>query len=256
MVALSFLSSPLYAQFTPIREIDMGGGDFSLGGDIFNDFNEEIDDVRVLEDERFYRHGRFFSAHFALGLTTFDGNRGRAYENDPPAYGFGLTYFQDFQNAFGMGFEFSRHHMFFPDPTRRFQAGPPLFIVVSQLRVYFSYRYYIDTSDLGTAITWSNPYFIGRLEYWYTTNKYQDLQNVPNDSGGGIGIGLGFGLEFPIVLKESYISVEFKAHIVNFTDKYTRDFAKPEDDSIESRVNFPDLAGNAYSTMVAYVISW
>ena len=32
------------------------------------------------------------------------------------------------------------------------------------LRVYFSYRYYIDTSELGTAITYSNPYFTGRIK--------------------------------------------------------------------------------------------
>ena len=30
------------------------------GGDIFTDFNEDLESSQVLEDERFYRYGRFF----------------------------------------------------------------------------------------------------------------------------------------------------------------------------------------------------
>lgn len=34
--------------------------DLNIGGDIFNDFNESLDEAQVVEDERFYRYGRFF----------------------------------------------------------------------------------------------------------------------------------------------------------------------------------------------------
>lgn len=46
------------------------------------------------------------------------------------------------------------------------------------LRAYFPYRYYIDTADLGVAITYSNPYLITRFEYWYMTNKFIDQPTI------------------------------------------------------------------------------
>lgn len=237
--------------------------DLNVGGDIFTDFNEDIDSTKMAEDERFYRYGRFFSFNLSLGLTTFDGNRGLAYENQHPSYGLSFTFFKDFQNAYGLGFEFSKHTMFLKDAVRGFpnktspqcaptNGCPPGLVDVSQLRVFFSYRYYIDTSNLGTAITYSNPYFIGRLEYWYTTNEYKDQKQLPKDSGGGLGAGLGFGLEFPIELKESYIGLEFLFHSVAFFDKNSQNYAPLNDGGY----GFEDLGGNAYSTMLSYVFNW
>ncbi|MGB0453068.1 MAG: hypothetical protein ACPGJV_05075 [Bacteriovoracaceae bacterium] len=250
-IALSmqtFTSQKAYAQnsFDEYYEDD----DLNIGGDIFNDFNEDLESSQILEDERFYRYGRFFSFQIGVGVTTFSGNRGAAYDNDPPSYQLGYNYFLDFNSSFGIGVAFSRHSMFFESRTDGSGAEPYGFVDVNQLRVYFSYRFYIDTSNLGTAITWSNPYFIGRLEYWYTTNKYIDRPDLADDTGGGLGSGLGFGLEFPLKLKERYINLEFLFHSVNFFDKFTDDFGPDEG------VGYNDLSGNAYSTMVSYVFSW
>ena len=154
--------------------------EINVGGDIFSDFNEDIEASRVMEAERFFRYGRFFSLQFSLGLTNFDGNRGIAYENTPPGYGLGVNYFSDFRNAYGLGFEFSRHHFFIDHPVNAHRE--PLGIVEAKmLRFYFNYRYYVDTTNLGTAITWSNPYFSGRLEYWYLTNKFRDQEGILAD---------------------------------------------------------------------------
>jgi len=227
---------------------------FQVGGDIFSDFNEDLEAAQILEDERFYRYGRFFSFIASLGTTTFDGNRGRAYEDELPSYGLSLLYFSDFQNAMGLGLEFSKHNMFFPDPTKGVKDGEETgfgFIEVSMLRVFFSYRYYIDTANLGTALTYSNPYFIGRMEYWYTTSKFIDQDVLADDSGGGLGFGLGFGLEFPVKIKESYLGLEFLYHTVNFHDKFTNNF-----ESEDGGVGFDDLTGDGYSTKVSYVFSW
>ncbi len=230
--------------------------DLNVGGDIFTDFNEDIENTKLVEDERFYRYGRFFSFNLSLGLTSFDGNRGLAYENLPPTYGLSFTFFKDFQSAFGLGFETSRHSMFLKDAVIKFPETtlPPGFVEINMLRVYFSYRYYVETANLGTAITYSNPYFIGRLEYWYTKNEFKDQKEVPNDSGGGLGAGLGFGLEFPIEIKESYIGLEFLFHSVAFFDKNTSDYAPNPPDS--KGYGFDNLGGNAYSTMVSYVFNW
>lgn len=227
--------------------------DLNIGGDIFTDFSEDVESAKVAEDERFYRYGRFFSFNTAIGLTSFDGNRGIAYENQPPSYGLSFSFFKDFQTAFVLGVEFSKHSMFLKDPVLAFRnSTAPGLIEVSMLRVFFGYRYYIETANLGTAITYSNPYLVGRLEYWYQTNKYVDQTELGKDVGGGLGFGLGFGLEFPIELKESYIGLEFLLHSVNFPDKNTQKYAPVT----AGNYGFENLSGNAYSTMVSYVFNW
>jgi hypothetical protein len=220
--------------------------DLNIGSDIFSDFNEDLEATRVLEDERFFRYGRFFSYQLGFGMTTFDGNRGQAYDNDHPSFGMGLNYFLDFRTSMGLGFEYSKHFIFIDEPLEDFNNNKLGLVEVNMLRVYFSYRYYIETYNLGTAITYSNPYFSTRLEYWYVTNKFEDQNALPDDSGGGLGVGLGGGFEFPIKLKESYIGVEFLWHSVNFHDKFTQSF----------RPVFQDLNGNGYTVMVSYVINW
>ena len=255
---LCFMASPMvvFAQEASNDIFSADDDDLNVGGDIFTDFNEDIENTKLVEDERFYRYGRFFSFNLSLGLTSYDGNRGLAYENLPPTYGLSFTFFKDFQSAYGLGFELSRHSMFLKDAVRKFPETllPPGYVEVSMLRVYFSYRYYIETANLGTAITYSNPYFIGRLEYWYTQNDYKDQKEVPKDSGGGLGAGVGFGLEFPIEIKESYIGLEFLFHSVAFFDKNTSDYAPPPDKP--KGYGFQNLGGNAYSTMVSYVFNW
>ncbi|MCP4912069.1 MAG: hypothetical protein GY909_03030 [Oligoflexia bacterium] len=251
-IFLIILFTPLIA-FAQVGDVNINEDDLNIGGDIFNDFNEDLDSTQMMEDERFFRYGRFFSLQLSLGLTSFDGNRGKAYDDDPPSYGIGINYFMDFQTTFGMGMEFSKHHFFVDETVNGFRDQAPGLVDVNIIRVYFSTRYYIDTSDLGTAITYANPYLTLRLEYWYLTNKFRDQEGrVPNDSGGGLGLGLGGGLEFPVKIKESYIGLELLYHSVAFHDKYTQKYRAITDNGF----GFEDLTGNVYTTMVSYVINW
>ncbi len=226
------------------------------GGDIFSDFNQDVEESQILEDERFYRYGRFFSFNMGLGMTGFTGNRGAAYSSSDPSYHLSVTYFYNFQSAIQLGIEYSKHNMFIDTPTFGYSAAPGA-IEVNMLRPFLGYRYYIDTTNLGTAITYSNPYFIGRLEYWYQTNKFLDQSgdDFEDESGGGIGSGLGFGLEFPMEIRKSYVNVEFLYHQVNFFDKFTQDYAINPNNS-SSTTGYSDLSGNAYSVKVNYVNSW
>jgi hypothetical protein len=180
-----------------------------------------------------------------------------AYENEHPSFGFAVNVFQDFQSSFGLGFAYSKHHMHLTDPLEGFKdlidgdkTGPG-FITVNMLRVFFSYRYYIDTSNLGTAITYSNPYFIGRLEYWYQTNKYVDQPVLPDDTGGALGFAFGGGLEFPLKLTESYLGIEMLVHSAAFFDKYSQMFK-----GVNPGTGYDDLTGYAFTTMMSYVINW
>ena len=252
-ILLTSLSS--FAQEGSSDPFSAQADDLQIGGDIFSDFNEDLESAQVMEDERYYRYGRFYSATVGLGTTTFDGNRGSAYENRPPTWAIGLNYFNDFRSSFGLGVEFSKHQMFIGVPTKDFPE-PIGLIDVSLLRTYFSYRYYIDTTDLGTALTYSNPYFIGRFEYWYQTNKFIDQSAKEDEQNGAVGIGVGGGLEFPIKLRESYLGVEFLWHQVNLDDKYTDAYGDDPDSALVEGGAYEDLSGNVWTFIVNYVFNW
>ena len=251
IVALLLSRSFLFAQGFSVLEID---DDLSVDNDIFTDFNDDLRTSQIHEDERLWHYGRYFSFHLGTSLTSFDGNRGLLYKNDPPGYGLGFYYFSDFQSSFGLGFQYTKHHFFINQPVFAYAVDPLGFVDVSILRVYFSHRYYIDTTNLSTALTYSNPYFVGRMEYWYLTNKFVDQSRLLEDSGGGLGFSVGFGLEFPLKLKETYINLEFLVHSVNFHDKHTQDYAPIADNP--NGYGFADLTGRAYSTSVNYVFNW
>ncbi|MFL5783297.1 MAG: hypothetical protein ACJ76H_01725 [Bacteriovoracaceae bacterium] len=225
------------------------------GSDIFSDFNEDLEASQVLEDERFYRYGRFFSVNLGGGFTTFTGNRGNAYDDNHPTFHLSTNYFMDFQQAIMLGVEYSKHTMVLDTKTNAYQTKNVGAVQTDFTRVFVGYKYYIDTTDLGTAITYSNPYFIGRFEYWYQTNKFVDRPEFQKQKGGGIGTGIGFGLEFPIELKKSYIGVEFLFHVVNFFDKYTQDYRKVNN-LAGSTYGYDDLTGNVISIMITYNFTW
>jgi hypothetical protein len=250
---------PLSAWAQDLNPDEMIDEDMTTDGDIFNDFNEDLEASQVLEDERFYRYGRFFQANVGLGMTWFDGNRGAAYDDNHPSFHLSVTFFMSFQAALVLGIEYSKHTMFLDSTTRVYQAEAVGAVETAFTRPFLGFRYYIDTTDLGTALTYSNPHFIGRVEYWYQTNKFLDRETIPNQKGGGIGTGLGFGLEFPIELKKSYVSVEGLFHVVNFFDKFTQDYRQipdAQDPQNLSTAGYDDLTGNAYSLMVTYNFTW
>lgn len=247
---LFFLLHPIlsWAQFDSDSD-DME--QFNIGGDIFSDFNEDLETTRIMEDERFYKYSRFFSFELSAGITTFDGNRGAAYENQPPTFGLGLHYFQNFNTSFGIGFTTSKHHFFIDQPVAGFPE-PLGFVNVNMLEFWFGLRHYLDTTNLGTAITYSNPYLVGRMEYWYTSNKYLDQPNETPDNGGGFGFAGGFGMEFPIVLKEYYLGTEFLYHFVSYADKFTQRYRPLQ----EGGYGYEDLTGNTFTMMISFTQSW
>lgn len=255
LILLCFLPFSLsYAQVNPSDIVNEMDEDLNIGGDIFSDFNEDIESAQVLEDERFYRYSRFYSVNLGLGLTTFTGNRGAAYDNEPPTYNLSVVYFSSFTEAFVIGIAYSKHQMVLDYVPRGFQGTMPGLVDINMLRTYFGYRHYVDTSDLGTAITYSNPYFTGQFEYWNASYQFTEQKGLIDDQKvGGAGFGLGMGLEFPIELKSTYLNVEALFHSVAFKDKYTTDYA-PADSSKAN--GYDDLTGYVITFVVNYVLSW
>lgn len=249
-----FLLLPnLYLYGQDYLQQGLNDDDLNIGGDIFNDYSEDIEASNILEDERFYRFGRFYHFDIGLGITTFDGNRGKAYNDQHPTFSLGLHYFIDFNSSLGIGLSYSKHFFYLDQPVNAFDPAAGL-VDVSALRTFFAYRYYIDTANLGTAITYSNPYMAIRLEYWYITNKFVEQPDIENDSGGALGFGVGGGFEFPIQLKKSYLNVEFLIHMVNFQDKYTQKYRPPKNNP--DGFGYEDLTGNGYTAIASYVFNW
>ena len=234
---------------------DISDDDLQVEGDIFNDFNEDLEASQVLEDERFYRYGRFFQACLGLGLTTFTGNRGKAYTDNHPTFHLSTTFFMGFHSALTLGVEYSKHTMFIDTRVQGYPNENIGAVETTMLRPFLGFRSYIDTTDLGTALTYSNPYLIARIEYWYQTNKFPEDRRLPAQKGGGIGTGVGGGLEFPIELKKSYVSVEALYHAVNFFDRFTQDYRQIKGNP-NSKYGYNDLTGGAASLMVTYNFTW
>lgn len=237
---------------------DIGDSDLSVGGDIFSDFNEDLEASQVFEDERFYRYGRFFSFNLGLGITDFTGNRGAAYTyDDHPSFHLSFNYFVNFQFSITLGVEYSKHTMIFDTFSKGYQDIQPGAIEIAMFRPFLGFRYYVDTTNLGTAITYSNPYFAFRGEYWRQSNKFVERKTLPTQRGGGIGAGIGFGLEFPVILKERYINIEFLWHSVNFFDRNDTDFKKVKSlPNKPSKYGYDDLTGNAWSIIISYNFTW
>ena len=272
IAALFFFILSLNTAHAQISPNNFPDDDLNVGSDIFQDFNEDIEASQVAEDERFYRYSRFYSINIGMGFTTFTGNRGLAFEDNHPSFNFGLVYFLDFQNAFVMGITLSQHIAFVDSYVTGSSSQQLKTIEQNMLRPYFGFRYYVDTTDLGTAITYSNPYFVGRIEYWYNTTNFPENDKLSStDDGSGVGTGFGVGLEFPIEIKKTYFNVEFLYHIVNFGDKYTTDYRRIPDGEEEdtcsteggtstsecaSTNGYQDLRGDVLTLMFNYVISY
>ena len=237
-----------------LEPMQIESDDLNLGGDdIFNDFKEDYEDTKVLEDENFYQYARFYNVALTIGHTMFDGNRGSAYVNEPPTFGLSLNYFIDFRTSMGIGWAYSQHHFFIDQAVNGYNPDPPGAIAVRCLRFFINYRHYLDTSNLGTAITYANPYLSLSMEYWYVTNRFIDQSQLDNEKGGGFGFGYGGGLEFPIKLKDTYLGIEFLIHSINFHDKYTQKY-RPT--LTGSGFGYQNLAGLGYTTKISYIFGW
>ena len=236
-----FFSLYSFALFSQDSMYGDEAADFELGGDIFNDYSEGIESAKILERENFFNYSTFFSVDFFIGWTGWDGDRGQAFEtSSSPGFNIGANYYFESNVTFGLGIAYSQNFFTinqpvygYPDPN-----ALPGTITVDNWRFFGNVRYYIDTSNLGPAITFSNPYFVGRFEYWGVDYKFKNQPMYPSQKGKGMGWALGMGLQFPLKMKQYNFGAEFLVHSVNWSDKYTQAYAP-----------LPDGNGYGYSTL-------
>ncbi len=254
LCSASFWSLNTYSQTQVSDELlNEMDDDLNIGGSIFSDFQEDVESSQILEDERFYRYGRFFSVNAGIGHTTFGGNRGSAYEDKIPSFHLSVTYFMNFTSAVNFGLEYSKHSMFIDFQSRRFPSRTDIGTIdIAIIRPFLAYRYYFDTSNLNSIFSYSNPYFAARLEYWFQTSTFKDQPSIDTEKGGGVGAGLGFGLEFPLEFKKRYLGLEALIHPVSYYDADVTGWGP----SPTTKIGYDDLKGLGYTVMLTFNITW
>jgi hypothetical protein len=234
--------------------------DFELGGDIFNDYSEGIESAKILERENYFNYSNFFSVDFFIGWTTFDGNRGMAYqENSSPGFSLGTNYYFEPNVTFGIGFAYSQNYFTIDQPVNGYPNPQQLpgNITVDNWRFFGSMRYYIDTTNLGSALTFANPYFVGRLEYWGVGYKFKNQPTLPSERGKGMGWAGGIGLQFPLKMKTYNFGVEFLVHSVNWSDRFTQAYAPlPQGSEHYSGYGYANLNGLAFDLFMGFNLAF
>ena len=186
----------------------------------------------------FFQFGRFFGISLGLGTEFADGYRGALWQGGFPLVDFKFHYWFDFNLALDMGLSIASH---FYD-TKANNLGR---VDVTMFHPGFDLKYYFDTKNLGSAISFSNPYIAVGLGSYTKTENY--LLLATQDSSTGLGLSLGAGLEFVINPKRTYISIEGKAHFVRFKDTYTTTFQSQ---------GLPNLTGNLYTVTCNLLLTW
>ena len=203
----------------------------------YGEFNEEADEE---EDAKFFAHGRFFGASLGMGFEGVTGNRGLLYQGGFPMIDFKLHYWFDFNFAIDMGIFYAKH--FYDTSTAN--GGH---VDVNLLHIGIDVKYYFDTKNLSSAISFANPFLMaGFGSFTQTKSSFAQSNTEPPDTG--VGMSVGGGLEFTVSPKKTYLQLEARYHIVTFKDTY--------DESFSTSNNVPDLTGAFYTFNVNVLFTW
>lgn len=202
----------------------------------YGEFNEDEDEAA---EARFYQFGRFFGVSLGLNYEGATGNRGRLWTGGFPGFDFRIHYWFDFNFAMDMGFYTSPH---------KFDAGPLLGGPndVRVTAIILNLKYYIETKNLSSGITFVNPYFLGGVGSYTKTQTPRDAPTAV-DKDTKFGMGLGGGLEFALNPRKVYFGLEGKIHHVPFKDNSY--------DGLKNQ-GLADLSGMLYTFSGNFLFTW
>jgi opacity protein-like surface antigen len=213
--------SPSGKSLTP-EEDDFTGSPYTNYGEFNNQEAEEE------ADELFFQYGRFFGLSLGLGYEPVTGNRGLLYTGGFPTIEFKLHYWFDFNFALNIDVYSASHSFLNPNPAIGHTD-------VNIVHLGLELKYYFDTKDLSSTISFANPYIIGGVGPYTKTQTSAGVATPDTDTS--IGLDVGAGLEFAVSPKKVYIEFEGRLHIVQFKDQFDTEFSAPNAGGI------PDLTG-------------
>lgn len=200
----------------------------------YGEFNEEADEDA---DISFFQHGRFFGVSLGTGFEGITSNRGLLWNGGFPMIDFKVHYWFNFHVALDLGF-FSAPHYFDTTPDNGGHVDASL------MRIGADIKYYFDTKNLSSAISFANPYVLFGAGSFSKNQTSVSAANTESDSS--MGISAGGGVEFAVIPKKIYLAVEGKFHFVSFKDTYTKKFDPP----------LTDLGGTFYTVTTGLMFTW
>lgn len=205
----------------------------------YGEFNNQ--EAEEEADEQFFQYGRFFGLSLGLGYEPVLGNRGLLWQGGFPAVEFKLHYWFDFNFALTIDV-YSVNH-FFNDPNPQIGHTD-----INLVHLGLELKYYFDTKDLSSTISFANPYITAGVGPYTKTQTSAGIGTPDSDTA--IGLDLGAGLEFAISPKKVYFEFEGRIHIVQFKDTFTTDFQAANEGGIQ------DLTGQLVTFTGAVLFTW
>ncbi len=214
-----------------VDDSDYSSSAFSGYGE-FQSWTDEESDVK------FFQFGRFFGVSLGTGVQMLDGARGSLWQGGFPVVDVKIHYWFDFQLAMDLNYYSAQHYY----DTTALGLGR---VAINFNQIGMHLKYYFDTKNLSSTISFANPYVIaGFGSYSKTENSLVQQTQAPETS---MGVSGGFGLEFVIQPRKTYFELETKIHAIIFQDTYTTNF---------TGVGLPNLAGNFYTVVGSVLLVW
>lgn len=209
MTSLTLAAQSAQAQF-------LDSGDDSY--DPFVDYSEFEDAAAEEADINFFRHGRFVTMGFGVGMRSFTGNLGQIYSSNAN-YGLFLSYFFDMRFALQFGYVTGEHRANFP-------LDEPVIGNVSLSRTYFNLKYYMNPQNMTRGLGALNPYIIGGISNHNRVYTLQGFDGFSSDAATGFDIG--GGIEVPLMRNKMFLGIQGLYQVVTFKDENV-EFRRPGD---------------------------
>jgi hypothetical protein len=199
----------------------------------YGEFNEDEDEAA---NAQFLQYGRFFGASVGFGSHGSTGNRGSLWDGGFPAFDFKLHYWFNFNFALQMGYTTAPH--FFTANGDRTD--------VRFNRVGLDLKYYFDTRDLSSSITFAGPYVL--LGAGNFTKSQTNIRTNVIDNDSSLGMTFGAGLEFTVSPKKVYFFLQGTYDMATFKDTNTEEY--------QASNGLDDMSGGFYTFLGGVLFTW
>jgi hypothetical protein len=209
-------------------------------GTPYTEYGQSNEEVEEEEEVKFLQFGRLFGLSLGLGFQFVDGFRGDLWQGGFPTINFRLHYWFSYSFAIDLGITTTYNYYYDTSTLGRGHVD------VNVLNAGIDAKYYFNTRNLSSAITFANPYILLGLGAYSKTETSVAQQNAAKDDS--LGFVAGGGVEFPITPRKLYVTIEGKMNIVTYqTDTYTTVFTSQ---------GLPNLTGNFYTVVGSVLFTW
>lgn len=181
--------------------------------DPFADYSEFDDASDEEADINFFRHGRFLTLGFTMGMRGFTEGLSSAYSS-APTFGLFLSFFFDMRMALQFGFLTGDHAFSISQSS----SGRTLSGNVSTTWINVDLKYYFNTQNVTRGLADLNPYIIGGFGKVDRTVSLSGSGESPG-ADSTTGLNIGAGLEVPIMRKKGYFGIQAAYRYITFPDE-------------------------------------